>query len=386
LKLRSEVCPRRRRPSYPILVAAALLTSIYGGSKKREVLRVPAIVRWRTGNECEAASMHGKHRFGVILLLAFLLSTSLRDIYLSGVFGQFGFFEVAFAAFGTATACFLGLVLICAPAQLRTLRLAWREVLVVNATTAIAWLCYFGSLRLVEPSVTNTVYSGVAPLAVTVFAACGLKARAHVVIGRAESAAHLGLVVALGTLAWVVLSGHSGVAGLSVRNGTAGLALAAVSGISITAETVVAKRMNEAGVVPAAVLGVRFVFVTLIAAGAVCLGGKTTLHAPPTALAAFVPAALLLIAVPIYLVQAGLAYTSPMITGVVLSLGPVFVFAAQALAGTTPASRHVLAAIVLYAGFALLGNICLARRTGSAGRGLATGSAAPDALALRTRS
>ena len=106
--------------------------------------------------------MGGKHRFGVTLLLAFLVTTSLRDVYVSGVFGQFGFFEVALAAFGTATACFLGVIAICKPAQLCTLRLAWRDVVVVNVTTAVAWLSYFASLTFVEPSVTNTVYSGIA--------------------------------------------------------------------------------------------------------------------------------------------------------------------------------------------------------------------------------
>lgn len=332
--------------------------------------------------------MQAKPRSGVVLLLAFLLSTSLRDVYVNGVFARFRFFEVALAAFGAATACFLGLALVRAPVQLRTLRLAWREVLAVNVTTAIAWLSYFGSLSLIEPSVTNTIYSGVAPLAVTAFAACGFKAGAHDKAGRAESATHFGLVVALGILGWVVLSGHSGLAGLSLRDGAAGLALAAISGISITAETVVAKRMNEAGVMPAAVLGVRFVLVTLIAGGAVGLGGDS-LHATPAAFVSVAPAALLLIAAPIYLVQAGLAYTSPMITGVVLSLGPLFVYAAQALAGTTPASGHVLAAIALYAVFALLGNICLARRTGATRDEAAVRPGEADwndrAPALRTR-
>jgi drug/metabolite transporter (DMT)-like permease len=307
--------------------------------------------------------MGGKTGWGMVLLITFLVSTSLRDVYLGSVFGKFGFFEVAFIAFGTATGCFLALIAARGPGPLQMLRSAWRDVLLVNVTTAVAWLSYFGSLRLVEPSVTNTVFSGVAPLMVMLFGACGFKARADGRPGRPESAAHVGLLGALVLLCWVVVSGRSGLAELSLRDGVTGLTLAAVSGTAITAETVVAKRMNEAGISPAAVLGARFCLVTLIAAGFVVFDGAAIWRETPASLGYLAAAALLLIVVPIYLVQAGLAHTSPMTTNVVLSLGPVFVFAAQALAGQTATSPHVLAAIAVYAAFAIFGNLALVRRT-----------------------
>jgi len=306
--------------------------------------------------------MGGRQRLGVALLMGFLVCTSLRDVGLSAVFGRYGFFEVALAGFGTATGCFLTLVMVFAPAQLRTLRLAWRQVLLVNVTTAIAWLSYFASLRLVEPSVTNMVYSGIAPLTVVSFAAWGFKARSEERVGAAKRAAHLALAGTLGVVGWIVLSRHSGIADLSLRNGALGLALAAASGISITAETIVAKRMNEAGVSPAAVLGVRFVFVTLIAAACVGLEGESIWQTAPAELGYLAVAALLLIAAPIYMVQAGLAYTSPMTTGVVLSLGPAFVLAAQLLGGNIATSPYVLSAVGLYCAVALLGNLAFARR------------------------
>jgi drug/metabolite transporter (DMT)-like permease len=214
----------------------------------------------------------------------------------------------------------------------------------------------------VEPSVTNTVYSGIAPLTVISFAAWGFKARSEERVGAAELAAHLALAGTLGVLGWIVLSGRSGIAGLSLLDGALGLALAAASGISITAETIVAKRMNEAGVSPAAVLGVRFAFVTLIAAGCVGLQGGSLWHTSPAELGYLAIAALLLIVAPIYLVQAGLAYTSPMTTSVVLSLGPAFVLAAQVLAGNIATSPYVLSAVALYCAVALLGNLAFARR------------------------
>jgi drug/metabolite transporter (DMT)-like permease len=293
---------------------------------------------------------------GVSLLLIFLASTSLRDIYLSSTFSKFGFFEVAFVAFGAATICFLAITLVSTPNQVFTLRRAWRNVIAVNATTAVAWLSYFGSLRFVEPAVTNTVYSGVAPLTIVLFGACGLKTRAEDQVELSERAAHLGLIGALVVLAWIVLSGRSGLANLSIRDGALGLILATVSGVVITAETIFAKQMNDDGVSPAAVLGVRFFLVTLISAGFVFLQGETILRETPGSLGYLAGAALLLIAAPIYLVQLGLAYTSPMTTNVVLSLGPVFVLATQVVAGNTTTSPYVLFAIVLYAAFAVIGS------------------------------
>lgn len=302
-----------------------------------------------------------KKRWGVAILFIFLVSTSLRDIYLSSTFSKLGFFEVALVAFGAATICFLTLAVVSAPQQVFALRSAWRNVIAVNVTTAIAWLSYFGSLRFVEPAVTNTVYSGVAPVVVVLLGACGLKARSEDRVGLSERVAHLGLIGALVVLAWIVLSGHSGLVGLSVRDGALGLMLATVSGIVITAETIFAKRMNEDGISPAAVLGVRFFLVTLISAGFVFLQGQTVLQEAPGFLWYLAGAALLLIAAPIYLVQLGLAYTSPMTTNVVLSLGPVFVLVTQGVVGNVTTSPYVLYAIAFYAAFAVVGNLSRGR-------------------------
>jgi hypothetical protein len=48
-------------------------------------------------------------------------------------------------------------------------------VVAMNVTTALAWTCYFFGLKHLEPSIVNTVHSGMAPLTVIGLAAVGIR-------------------------------------------------------------------------------------------------------------------------------------------------------------------------------------------------------------------
>ena len=239
--------------------------------------------------------------------------------------------------------------------QLLALRSVWPEALAVNVTSAVAWLAYFGALKRVEPSVVNTIFSGISPLAVTLLALVGLRSAINEKSRPAEHAAHVGLVATLAFTVWVVLSGHAAPIHLPIHEIQLGLALAAISGIVISAETVIAKRMNDAGIAADTVVAVRFVLISIIAAiYVVCTNGSSARH-DVTSLLLMVFAALLLIVVPIYLVQAAIAHTSPMTTNVILALQPVLVFVAQSSVWNQPPSIYVLGAVTSYAFFAILG-------------------------------
>jgi drug/metabolite transporter (DMT)-like permease len=290
---------------------------------------------------------------GIALLFLFIALASLRDTFLSRLFASLGPFQFAFIAFGTAIVFFLTIVLVRAPRDLLGLGRVWREVIAVNITSAVAWLSYLGALKRIEPSVVNTIFAGVAPLAVTFLAMIGLRTKSFASSRPLEHVAHWGLAIALALMIWVVLSGHAAPIRSSVSNAVLGLSLAIISGTVITAETVFAKRMNEAGISAGAVVAVRFFLIVLIAGIYVAYSGTGFADRGPSSLVSLIAAALLLIVAPIYLVQQGLAWTSPMTTSLILALQPVVVFLTQLTIGYQPPSSFVFGVIGLYAVFAV---------------------------------
>jgi drug/metabolite transporter (DMT)-like permease len=282
-------------------------------------------------------------RAGMVLLLGFVAAQAVRDVYLRHLFGHLGLFEVALIAFGTAMLSFgLGVALF-ARHQVQLLRVSWRYVIAVNVTTLVAWLSYFGSLRLVEPAAVNLAFSGVAPAAVAGWGLLGLRSAVRSVPGRVETLLHWGLLAVIGLLGTVVSTGRSGFPQLDPTTGLAGIALAAFAGVIITAETIISKRMNEAGISALSIVGVRFSLVTAVAAVMVA-------HEPANIAA--LPAAAIFqqcLVFLLVLVGAGLKLTNPLISSVVNAIGPVTTLALQAITGLVAFSPAMLIITTLYA-------------------------------------
>ena len=119
-------------------------------------------------------------------LRPFCLSQALRDVYLGHVFQDIDFFAVILVAFTLSTLVFGVITAIRAPAQFKMLRDQIPTVLAMNATTALAWSCYFFALTHLEPAIVNTVHSGMGPLTVLALAACGVRLAKPGAIGRGE--------------------------------------------------------------------------------------------------------------------------------------------------------------------------------------------------------
>lgn len=307
---------------------------------------------------------------GIASLIGFVASQAVRDVYLGHLFGQLGLFEVAALAFGTAALVFGAALLVFSPGQLRLLIRGWRTVLLLNLTTAMAWLSYFQALRLVEPAAVNLAFSGIAPVAVMALGALGLTSQGERRPGNAERAMHWGL-------ACCVLA-------LALTNGAIGVSLAAMAGTAIAAETIYAKRFNHLGVSPLAIVGSRYLLVAVIA-GSVA----ATLPQPFNGMSAIEMGgqAVIFLAIligPIYLAQAGVALTSPLVAGAICALGPVATLVLQTASGEAELSATMLAITAIYAILAVIGSVLASRGAGRGGAASAarTASEAPGSMAI----
>jgi len=291
------------------------------------------------------------------LVLLFALSQAFRDVYFAHVFQGIGVFIVILLAFSISTLIFGVVALVRAPAEFNAMRREWRIMLWMNATTALAWICYFSSLKHLQPSIVNTLHSGVGPLTVLMLSGLGLHIAKPSRVRPAEYLCYAGLAGSLVFLWWVVLAGHSGLRSENVLTSLTGLVLLVISGASITISLLLSKRLNERGIGADAITAGRYLLIIAVALAVVLFDDAPSGIGSLTELQTLALAATVLIVLPLYSLQLGVAHTVPLTAHVIRSLGPVFIFALELVDGRIGYSGLAFAGIALYSVFSIAANL-----------------------------
>lgn len=291
------------------------------------------------------------------LVLVFCLSQAFRDVYFGNLFQHIPFFAIVFMAFFISTVLFAVLTALRNPSEFARLRQHPGPVIAMNVTTAIAWNCYFFALTHLEPSVVNTLHSGIGPLVVVILGALGVRLAGKGRPGPWEMACYAGIALSLAALWWVVLSGNSGLAIASGSVTLVSLALLLVSGTCITLSQLYSKRLHEVGIGAEAVTAARYPLITVVAALAVAFSGEPTGIHGAGQFSVLAIAVVLLIVLPTFSLQAGIQRTSQLTTQVIRALGPVLVFALEQVDHRVSYSTPTLACIIGYSLFVIGGNL-----------------------------
>ena len=290
---------------------------------------------------------------GALASLAFTCLAAVRDVYFGGLFQSTTPLGVAVVAFTLCTVTFLPIALARDRAGVGRLLSRRRELFWVNVTTGLAWISFLYALRTIEPLLVQILFAGVGPLSVLWLDRVVGLARPGA-LGQAERPIYVGLAVSLLGAAVVAVAGLSGVGPQPFGTAALGVALAVFAGTSISASTVLSRRLNDRGVRPAALISLRFV-------GAIVLALTLSLVSGADVLSVFsrrdVPvvlgATLLLIVLPNYVNQVGIALASPLTVRAVMAIGPVLIFVLQLTEGRLSPSPCSLGAAVLYGIFAV---------------------------------
>ena len=325
-----------------------------------------------------AAWGRNREAAGFLVSLAFVALASVRDVYLGGLFQRWSPLHVAIVAFTLCSVVFLPIAWARDPKGLRILLRRPGELFWVNVTSAIAWISFFQALKAIEPALVQVLFSGVGPLTVRWLDRLVPGAAPPATLHPAEGPCHLGLLASLVATASITLAGVSGAGALPLGVAAFGVALAAGAGVSISVNTVLCKKLNQAGVNPAALVALRFPGAIVVAA--VLSGPPGDLAALPSigALAPVAGAALLLIVFPVYVSQVGVSLASPLTVRVAFSLAPVFIFALQLFEGRLASSPYSLAAAGVYCVFAVGGAVARQRATRGVAFHLNPGRARPQ--------
>jgi drug/metabolite transporter (DMT)-like permease len=297
------------------------------------------------------------HALGISMILAFCLSQAFRDVYLGHVFQKVDFFAVILLAFIPSTLVFGAIAWRYRRGDFQLLGRHVPTLVAMNVATAMAWTSYFFGLAHIEPAVVNTLHSGVAPLTVIALSAAGIAMAGSHTVRLLEGALLAGMAATLAGLWWVVLDGRSGLAGASWQSSLPALCLLIVSGASITISHLFAKTLSSAGIGAAAITASRYMLIIAMALVFILLRGNPSGITGIGHGALLGLAAALLIALPLYALQIGIAHTPQLMSHILRALGPVFVFALQQFDGRVNWSGPVLALILAYSVFVAGANI-----------------------------
>jgi len=175
---------------------------------------------------------------GLLFLVIFALSQAVRDTYFANTFQSVSFLFVAALAFGLSILLFGGAAVVSRPSDLRHLCAAPVRFVVLNVTTAFAWLTYFFALKHLEPAVVNMIYVGVGPLVVLVWVGAGQPTGR---VGPFERTAYICVGASLMGIMFISLFGLSGVTGDISLTQIVALICVAFGGVSITVSHVLAR-------------------------------------------------------------------------------------------------------------------------------------------------
>jgi hypothetical protein len=130
--------------------------------------------------------------------------------------------------------------------------------------------------------------------------------------------------------------------------------------------------LHDHGVNAEVVTSVRYGFLILIAAGVVWHRGGLQGIGSIGEAATLTGLATVLIVLPLYAFQVGIALTAPLTANVLRALGPVFVFALQQIDDRLSTSGPTLIGILAYSAGAILSNVAHARSEADGKSGTST--------------
>ncbi len=300
---------------------------------------------------------------GPLLVLGFVLLSAVRDVYFGHVFQSVGFFTVVLIACTICTMFFLVVAALRGGSGLSELRHHFGVVVAVNVTTAIAWILYFFALTHTAPAVANTLYSGIGPIAIIVLEILGWRIVARGPVLRAEAVFFAGVGASLILIGFGAVAGFTGVPGESSVMSLSGVVLATVAGVSLVVIILYTKKLHDNGVGSDAILATRFILIVFIAVAVEAFDTRSIWDYSAKQIAWLGVSGSVLIVMPIYLLQLGIARSVPLTANIIRALGPVAVFGAQFVDPRITFSPYMLSALSLYAFCIIAANLVRARST-----------------------
>ncbi|MGW6704154.1 hypothetical protein ACWGDE_04590 [Streptomyces sp. NPDC054956] len=286
---------------------------------------------------------------GVVCTLIYVSLSSGRDLFFADILHQVNIFVMVLIAFTVTMGMFSIPQLARGRGLLGRARSQRGDLVRINVTTAVMWLSFIFALKHIEPAVVVAVNSAVIP--VTTLGIALLTVAGHRVV-RSDAVAAAGIFCSVAFLAVLTATGASAVGELSASSAVLGIAGAIVSGATTAWNNVIAKRLADGGLAAADVMAFRFPL--LIVSSAVCIQVfDVPVEVTSGQLTAIAVASVLVIMLPLYFLQLGIARSDMATTGILIAIGPLVTFGLQQALGRYPFSPSSFVGILVALAFVL---------------------------------
>ncbi len=294
---------------------------------------------------------------GIILTLVFVSLESTQFVYFGGLFQRISSFHYGALVFGCMCVLFVGGAAIRDPQLIRRTWTNRRTVIAVNLSVVFALGAYLLSVQLVEPAVTYAISSAAMPVTTYVLYRMGVQ-EGEGMRNRCEGLGTFLLFLSILYLGFITVSGQSGfVRGGGTMAAVGGTGLAIVDGVLFTWVLVFSKRLNNVGIGPGAVLGLRLPLYVFAASVLTIAGVDAREPIPLSDIALFVLLGLLLTVPPLYALQKAISMVSTLTISSLTALGPFVIFALQLAEGRVTYSEATLFGLAIYSIASLLSAI-----------------------------
>lgn len=260
---------------------------------------------------------------GVTLVAAFMLLSTLKEVYVGHVEQSLSPFPLIFICFTFASVFFVLLYKIRGYSSLlKNIKTAWRDVLMLNLTTMLSWIGPFYALQYIEPSIENSINTAIGPIFTILVNSVARKQHKALLT---EWLASFSIFILLIYLVTISLLGRSSVGHLTPMHLIIGVLGCVIGGISIAGNTIFSKRLSEQGMKTEFVMATRFYTLALVS-GLIALFTVNQLQLFEAHFAGIVLLATVGIALPLFFLQKGIERCEPVTVAFIIVLGPVFTY------------------------------------------------------------
>jgi len=234
--------------------------------------------------------------------------------------------------------------------------------LAVNIGAVVTFSAYLTSVQLVEPAITYTISAGSMPITALVLYRLGIR-EGEPMRNRLEAIGNSLIFLSIIFLAIVTVAGLTGFVRGGWLVGLTGVLLAILDGIFFTLILVYSQRLSNAGVGPAAVLGLRLPLYVVVTGCLVFTGTEQSNELSISDVMIYVLIGFMLTIPPLYLLQRAVSMISTLTLSALTALGPFVIFGLQLVEGRIEYRDMTLVGLSVYLAGALIAAIGAVRGT-----------------------
>ncbi len=287
---------------------------------------------------------------GVLFVLLFNLLSSAKVVYVAHLIQETPAVLVMELTIGVMAIFFFALQARTLSSFLAKIKKEYREVLLLNISTAMSWVTFFFAVKYLEPAVSDTIVFAVGPI-MTAFFWRILRPQSPVT--KQERWAAIGVAVGLLFLGFNTIQGNSAVGTLSLEGALLGLLNSVVGGFGVAFNTIYSKRLSDNGMRVSEIMGCRF-FLLLVVGILLWPNVEAVSFNPEFAMSILIISFLGLI-IPLYLIQMGIERCEPITVSLLLALIPAISFVFQTFDWRLEFSELSLIGITISLAFTLIG-------------------------------